>query len=274
MTNTQERSRVELVGLWETRESRGNNLAGRRNLILCIFSFFQLTVATRLCSVTKLLVNRCEHRVDTSTAASFRFSRVLVGEKWSWEQRQSNLNVESCSCGTIQLSFSGNVFLFSATVSIHRLSREHDHPYSPRPPPVLAASHHPPCVGLGRFSRLFWSIVSLLRAALLLLGCGVKAHLRGDTGCCTRPPLHGSSFSLVKAPCPCSLPHGPPKCHRFLVFRVPRRSRHRCGQHPRTDRLAVRCLQNCSPHPAPQGICLLKFLCSVSHPLSSAAVPT
>ena len=48
MSNTQERSRVELVGLWETRESRGNNLAGRRNLILCIFSFFELTVATRL----------------------------------------------------------------------------------------------------------------------------------------------------------------------------------------------------------------------------------
>ena len=65
-----------------------------------------------VCSVIKLLVNRCEHRLESSTAASFRFSRVLVGGKSSWEQRQSNLNVESCSCERIQLSFSGNGFLF------------------------------------------------------------------------------------------------------------------------------------------------------------------
>ena len=166
------------------------------------------------------------------------------------------------------------VFFVSATVSINHLSRGHDHPLSIPSTVCSCRVSSPSRVGLGCFSRLFWSIVSLLRAALLLLGCGVKAHLRGDAGCCTTPPLHRSSLSLVKAPCPCSGPHGPPKCHRFLVFRVPRRSRHRCGQHPRTDRLAVRCLQNCSPHPAPQGICLLKFLCSVSHSLSSAAVPT
>ena len=184
------------------------------------------------------------------------------------------MNVESCSCETIQLSFSGNGFVVSATVSINRLSREHDHPLSL---PVHRL-FLPRLITLPCRSRSFLSLVLVHGVSLAcsspFAGLWVKAHLRGDTGCCTRPPLRRSSLSLVKAPCSWSRPHDPPKCHRFLVLRVPRRSWHRCGQQPRTDRVAVRCLQNCSHHPASQGICLLKFLCSVSHSLSSAAVPT